>query len=256
MIKCFVSSKWTLGSEIVICLFAVATCAQSNPSKPPLQSDRSPRVYEDDEIKIPIPDGWAIAKGDHPGVEPYRINGGIAVGSAVENAPKKVLLEKGQYILALAYETMHASGVEGGRFIEMLRIPWLDPDEAWDCSLQFMHIPQPASRKLMFISLLFPTGDPKVREKCGIEKDLGEWTNAGGSKEFVGEYRWFAGYLTTQGGWFFESEGNCQEKTYSLTSKATEPEDLPDRNDRTLKQIINEAIDIVDSIEYKRCAPL
>jgi hypothetical protein len=216
-----------------------------------------PKVYEDDEVKILIPAGWAISTRAHPAVEPYTINGMIAGGSSVLEAEGKLLVEKNGYTLAVAYHTGHASGIIGGRFIEMLRIPWLDPDQAWTCSLHFGGIPQPASRTLMFMNLTFDTGDSKVRGSCGIQKGLGYWTDEGGNKSFVGERRWFAGYFTTaDGGWFFQSDGvGCGEKAYTFTSQAKTPDELPVVGDPSLKKIIDEAIDIVDSIHYKRCAP-
>jgi hypothetical protein len=63
--------------------------------------------------------------------------------------------------------------------------------------------------------------------------------------------------LIGSGGFFFASEGeDCGEKPYTLTFPATAPEQLPaadDRKlktkDRKLKQIIQEAIDLVDSID-------
>jgi hypothetical protein len=73
----------------------------------------------------------------------------------------------------------------------------------------------------------------------------------------VGYQRWFAANFTSaSGGWFFASDGSgCGDKVYTLTSKAKTPEELPDPNDPNLKKTIAEAIDIVDSIQYKRCPP-
>jgi|SRR6516164_1614240 hypothetical protein len=204
----------------------------------------SPEVYEDDEVKITIPAGWKIATSDHPAVTRQAKSG-------------QLLLEKNGYTLALSYHTEQASGIIGGRFIEVLRIPWLSVDEAWDCSLHLGSNPQPASRTLMFVNIFFPTGDPEVREKCGIKKPLSYWTDEGGTRQIVGESRWFAGSFTTaDGGWFFESDGtNCGKKAYTLTSKARTPEELPVVGDSDLKKIVTEAINIVDAIHYKRCPP-
>jgi hypothetical protein len=193
-----------------------------------------PKFYEDDEIKVQIPEGWIIS-----------------------SAEGKISLAKNGYTLGLAYHTGHASGGDSGRFIEMLTIPWLQIDDAWTCSLYLGQRPQPASRALMLINLTFNTDDTKVRTNCGIPKDLGYWTDDGNQKTLVGDRRWFAAYFTTaSGGWFFLSDGSgCVDKAYTLTSKATTPEELPDPNDPNLKKIIAEAIDIVDSIHYKRCPP-
>jgi hypothetical protein len=249
---------------VVTCGFLTKAYSQTPSAKSkPTQEHRlpaktmSPTVYEDDEVKIPIPAGWVRSTRAHPAVGPYKIHGQIAAGSAVLQAKGRLLLEKNGYILALAYHTEHASGIRGGRFIEMLRIPWLDPDQAWTCSLHFRTIPQPASRTLMFMNLTFESGFSRVRESCGFEKNLGYWTNVGGRKRYVGERRWFAGYFTTSDrGWFFQSDGvDCGEKAYTLSSEAETPDELPVVGNRILVEIIEEAIDIVDSIQYKRCAP-
>jgi len=243
---------------IAVLVLGVVTCGLALnsdgqvPSAKPRKSETetaqerptSPKVFEDDEVKIPIPAGWMIARGDHPAV-------------AIAGAKGELLLSRNNYTLALAYDTEQVSGIIGGRFIEVLRIPWLDTGDAWDCSLLLGSYPQPASRTLMFINTFFPTGSPEVREKCGIKKALSYWTNEGGTKQIVGEQRWFAGSFTTaEGGWFFQSDGtNCGQKAYTLTSKAKTPEELPLPDDADLRKTITEAIDIVNSIHYKRCPP-
>jgi hypothetical protein len=204
----------------------------------------STKVHEDDEVKIPIPAGWMIATGDHPAV-------------AINDAKGQLLLSRTNYTLALAYDTQQVSGIIGGRFIEIFTIPWLGADEAWDCSLHLSSSPQPASRALMFLNVIFRTDDPEVRGKCGIQKALGYWTNKGGAKQTVGEQRWFGGFFTTAGGGrFFQSVGTgCGQKAYTLTSKAKTPDELPLPDDQDLRKTIAEAIDIVNSIHYKRCPP-
>ena len=204
----------------------------------------SPKVYEDDEVKIPIPPGWTTATAGYPAV-------------AITGAKGELLLSRNNYTLALAYDAEQASGIIGGRFIEIFRIPWLGADDAWDCSLHLSEHTQPASRTLMFMNIIFRTDDPEVREKCGIKKPLSYWKNEGGTRQIVGEQRWFAGSFTTaEGGWFLQSDGtNCGQKAYTLTSKAKAPEELPVVGDPELKKTVTEAIDIVDSIHYKRCAP-
>jgi len=238
---------------VVTCGLAVEMQAQTQSVKSDANAERSSqmsrmpaRVYEDDEIKVVIPAGWTISSGDRSAAQSASIGG-----------DHRLLLVNNRYTLELAYDTDHASGVNGGRFIEAFTIPWLDEDDAWDCSLHIRGKPQPVNRALMFMNLILDSGDASVREKCGIQKDLGYWTENGGTKIFVGERRWFGGYFTTAAqSWFFESRGDdCGEKAYTLTSKAKTPDELPDENDSGLKKIINEAITIVDSIHYKRCPP-
>jgi hypothetical protein len=220
-------------------------------------------VYEDKEIRVVIPSGWsvvpesAIKRPDGPA---------MSLGNSVSQGAGKLILETSRYTLGIAYNTSHASGVEGGRFIEAFNIPWPGIDDAWTCSGQLREYPQPASRHLIFINLIVETGDEKVRENCAIQKELGSWREKDGQKEKeydYGDRRWFGGYFTTEyGGYFFggDSDG-CGLKAYTLTSQATTPDGLPiadipnQDNNHELEKTIQEAIDIVNSIQYKRCAP-
>jgi len=226
--------------------------AQALPAKAPAQNSNAvhavPMIFEDDEIKLRIPAGWKIERSD-PSLQ---WNSPSDESSPLPHLGALLLIKQG-YRLSLAYDTGHASGVLGGRFIEAFSIPWLDVDDAWQCSLYLQQVPQPASRELIFLNLTFDTGLPEVREKCGIAKDLGYWSG----NQVVGEQRWFGGYFTTEGGgWFFDSQGKiCGVKTYTLTKLAKTPEELPDMNDPELKRIIEESIDLVDAIRYKRCPP-
>jgi hypothetical protein len=216
-----------------------------------------PSVYEDDEVRITIPPGWHRATGKYPSLEPYLANGEVVVGNSVFQANGRLLLQKEGYTLALAYRTQHASGVEGGRFIEAFHIPWLNPDQAGvSCSSALTYVAQPASRTLLFQNILISTDVPDVRTKCGIPNNLGEWVGDGLKKRFIGERRWYAGYFTSFKGYFFdESSEPCGPKLYSLTSAAKIPSQLPTVEDSQREQIVQQAIDIVDSIQYKRCAP-
>lgn len=96
-----------------------------------------------------------------------------------------------------------------------------------------------------------------MQEKCGIPKPLGSWVQNGAVQDLVYD-RWFAGYFTTaRGGWFFESDGaGCGEKAYTLVSSARTPEELPVEREVKLRKMISSAIDVVNSIHYKRCAPI
>jgi hypothetical protein len=207
---------------------------------------KSLKIYEDSEIKVRIPAGWS--RLDNP---KEKSHGGT------------LLLEKPGFTLSLAYHTGHASGIEGGRFIEIFDIPWPGVDDGWTCSGYLREEPWPASRHLVFINLIVESGDPRVRENCGIQKDLGSWIEKDGQKEYDGDQRWFGGYFRTEyGGYFFGSDNDgCGLKAYALTSQAGTPDRLPiadipnQDNNPALKRTIQEAIDIVNSIHYKRCKP-
>jgi hypothetical protein len=182
---------------------------------------------------------------------------GTSLGNSVTGGDGRLLLEKGGYTLGIAYNTSHASGVEGGRFIEIFNIPWPNVDDGWTCSLYLGGYVQPASRVLTFTNLTVDSGDAKVRENCGIRRSLGHWTEKDGARSFEGERRWFGGYFTTaEGGFFFDSNGEgCCQKAYTMTFQASKPDQLPVVGSSGLKKMIQESIDIVDSIHYKRCPP-
>jgi hypothetical protein len=230
-------------------VLAGRTVAQVQPQiRPTVQ--KSPNTYEDREIQVKIPAGWRTL----PSPQTSRRD-------AVD-APGRLSLEKNGYKLSLGYHVGHASGIIGGRFIEAFDLNWPGLDDPWTCSAYLTEYPQPASRKLIFINLVVDTGDPRVRENCAIRKNLGTWTEKEGVKQYLGEKRWFGGYFRpTEGGYFFGGNNDdCQFKAYTLTSEAKAPDELPDAGNPVLQVpdlqgIIQEAIDIVNSIHYKRCPP-
>lgn len=208
---------------------------------------KSLKAYEDSEIKVRIPTGWSILLSPKD--------------KAHEGT---LLLEKPGYTLSLAYHTGHASGIVGGRFIEIFNIAWPGLDDAWTCSGYLREEPWPASRHLIFVNVIVETGDPKVRENCGIHEELGSWSEKDRQKEYdYGDRRWFGGYFRTEHGGYFVGgdENGCGMKAYTLTSQAATPDQLPiaeipnQNNNPALEKIIQEAIDIVNSIQYKRCRP-
>jgi hypothetical protein len=220
---------------LLIAVISGHTSAQSSPTR-----DRSkPEIYEDDDVNIAIPVGWSRSVPKHP--------------------EGQLFLEKNGYTLALIYRAGHASGITGGRFIEALKIPWLNVDDAWTCSTVLKDFPQPASRTLLFKNILINTADPHVRKQCGIPKDLSQEVSLPNGGKVSEGNRWFAGYFTSAvGGFFFEESdprSGCLSKLYTLTSPAQKPEQLPLPQDANLRRTVQESIDIVDSIQYKRCAP-
>jgi hypothetical protein len=194
------------------------------------------KIYEDDQFRIAVPSGWTVGNLDRPG-ERYP-----TAGPSIPYPGTGLVLTKQGYTLALAHSAGHAS--PNGRFGEVFRMPWL-PDVADEgaCGRYLREVAEPVDRKLIFINLVFAIDDSLGLKTCNIRGDEAS--------------RWFVGYFaTTQGNWFFGSDGaDCAEKAYTLTSGATNPTELPNRDDPTLRKIRSEAIDIVASIHYKRCAP-
>lgn len=145
-------------------------------------SQKATKVFEDSEVKIVIPGGWSIVAGQQNG---------------------RLILEKRDYRLLLAYDTGHAGPVESGRFLEAFDLPWPDIDDGSTCSLYFDKNALPASRVLVFKTLIVDTSKTDVQKNCGIPKDLGHSTEEGDVRDLNGERRWFGGYFTTAGGGVF-----------------------------------------------------
>jgi len=232
---------------VVIPTCARAQSVESKHRGDSVVAEKSRKTYEDSEIKVAIPGGWSI------------------LSSPKDKAHEgRLLLEKSGYTLSLAYHTGQASGIVGGRFIEIFAIPWPGVDDQWTCSGYLREDPWPANRHLIFVNVIVETGDARVRENCGIQKELGSWITKDGQKEYdLGDRRWFGGYFRAECGGYFFGGGNdgCGQKAYTLTSQATRPErlpiaDIPNQNNNPgLEKIIQEAIDIVNSIHYTRCKP-
>jgi len=241
-------------------LFATAVSGGQTSAHAAKEQEKA-QVHEDHVVRIVIPAGWSRVLRKAPDLDSHRVGGAGSVSNSVayEPVPKedgRLVLQKDGYTLAIGDKWGHASGAVGGRFIEAFDIPWLDADQAVGCGGLLREVAQPADQTLIFQNLILDTGVPEVRTRCGIPKDLSEWVGEGAERRVIGEQRWFGGYFTTGVGWFFdEQEANCQAKLYTLTSGAKTPAELPAVGDARLKQIIRQAIEIVDSIHYKRCAP-
>lgn len=217
------------------------------PRTPPEAKDQSSQsrpsgsIYEDEEVRVRIPQGWKILKVGSPD-DPLVAHPPSVAGTFIPSPGKGILLGSRGYTLTLAYVTGHASPIAGGRFPEVFTIPW--PSDVWACGDSLRTSPLRSTGNLHFFSLLLDNPSREARELCGLP-----------NVPFVN--RWFAGYFSPmQGQRYFPSIGpDCPEKAYTLTTKAKTPRELPDASDAVLKRVINEAIGIVASIHYKRCSP-
>ena len=134
-----------------VCALVVALTVPMHGGKGASRDSKTRRVYEDSEVRIAIPTGWSIVPKDE-----LSRNGGVgaSLGNSVSGADGKVVLEKGDYVLGITYHTDHASGIEGGRFIEIFNIPWPHIEDPWTCSLYLRGSVYPANRILTFTSLV------------------------------------------------------------------------------------------------------
>jgi len=120
---------------------------------------------------------------------------------------------------------------------------------------QLERVPQPATRDLMLINLYLRTDDEKTRAECELDKDL----TLRDSKGPYDSRRWLGGFFTADGGYFIDDAKACDEgmeKSYTLTSTGKAAGQLPVQRDRTLRDAVYGAIDIIRSIHYKQCPPI
>lgn len=239
---------------------AQSTAAVSIPSRVPRQrhNHAPPSFFENAEIGIHIPPGWSVSVPDYDPYSKTQFPSMTAFNALAGLDPRSgLILTKNGYTLALAYETGHTSGVEGGRFEEEFRMPWIEDDQGSECSLHFKTSQHPVDGALIFTDLILDPSNPDVRKVCVLPENFANKANGKGSKRLMGKHRWFAGsFSTATQGWFMDSSNPyCADKAYALTSPATTPNELPLAEDPALKNIVNEAIGIVGSIRYKRCAP-
>ncbi len=250
------SAMTLLKAAALLLAFASAGIVSSAQTAKGAASELSkPRMFKDDEVRIPIPAGWKRTYQFSPsthnsfqGFENDKPHTFPITGT--------LLLEKDGYTLTLAYATGQASGIMGGRSIEVFNIPWSiePPGDLWSCADSFEHVPQPASRTLLFENLIVDTTQPHIREDCAVADLTNPAPNAAGVRS-TGAQRWFGGYFTTFGGYFFgewPGDDHLYERSYCLTTSAKTINDLPMQDNAHLAEIIQQAIDIVDSITYKK----
>jgi hypothetical protein len=210
-------------------------------------SRNSTDVFEDSQIRMEIPRSWKIMRTTYSADDPRMPSPPAVPQTLIPSPGNGVLLQKETYTLTLVYGPgHHASGIVGGRFIEVFHVPWLqDVSDSWACGGYLHQTTQPVNKRLKLVNLVFDHPSREAIRQCQLP--------AG----FENESRWFAAYFTTAPGeWFFASKGSdCGDSAYTLTSAAQRPSELPQTSDGALKKVINEVIGGVASIHYKRCPP-
>ncbi len=230
-------------SALLIPLAFATAAAQAQTAKRAPSASPGTNVFEDDEVRVPIPAGWKRTLQLSPSTRQYPSQGTL-------------LLEKDGYTLTLAYVTGQASGIIGGRIIEEFGIPWsTEPKgDQWACAGSFAHVPQAADRTLIFENLIVDTTLANTREACAV-RDLTDPSLNSSQERYTGGQRWFGGYFTPDGGYFFgdwPGDSTIYSRSYSLTTSAQTVDKLPSPDNPHLAEIIQQAIDIVDSIQYKK----
>ena len=220
---------------------------------------QSQSTYEDDRIRVSIPDGWILSK-------PTGTVTSVAGVSKTRTVPG-ALLTNGKYKLFLLTHHGQASGVQGGRFGEISPYvsPWLDTNSS--CA-SYIHPEQTKiTAKLSRVDNFYDTAHPTIQftapkrpQKCGAPSAAGVF--------------WYGSYFqqtcpavaegpedTDCGGYFLyfpDLKGKRANKmdasvemTFSLTYDTTNPTLVPRQGDADLQKMLDEASAIVKSITYK-----
>jgi hypothetical protein len=256
--------KW-LGFAAVLASFAslaaVVSRAQSqnqqgaaSPAAP-----QTPNVYEDDRIRVSIPDGWTLSK-------PTATLTTVAGASETQTVPGAVLT-KGKYKLYLLTHHGQASGAPGGRFGEITPYvaPWFDAGSTCDW---YLHTEAArVTTQLSRVDNYYDTAHPTVQVPEDEQpQDCGEPSAAG--------VFWYGSFFqqtcpavaktpedTDCGGYFIyypdlvgkhvDNMDASAEMTFSLAYDTTDPTASPRQGDTNLQKMLEEASAIVNSITYK-----
>jgi hypothetical protein len=224
-----------------------------------MKSTTPQSVFEDDRIRVEIPAGWSVqpATEQVSGDKPFEL-------------PIGALLTKGKYRLYLLSHQEQASGIEGGRFSEVVQYisPWINISESpWlPCPSEIQGSEAVTDNKLTRQDLYFDTAhaSKKALADCGnpsvkgtlwygsyfVETCHGKDTpHACGS--FFLTYQDLSGkspQLRTVNG---STTSNEWQMVYAMTSDTKTPDTLPMKNDSGLLAVLREASGIVGSILYK-----
>jgi len=258
-----IARKW-LGSVAALAAIASLACIasraqQQNPPATAPASAQSPNVYEDDRIRVSIPDGWTLAKPTGT----FSTVAGISSAQIVPGA----LLTNGKYKLYLLTHHGQASGVQGGRFGEISAYvaPWLDTNST--CVWYLHPETRKVTAKLSRVDNYYDTAHPAVQVTedqrpvdCGAPSAPGVF--------------WYGSYFqqtcpalaktpedTDCGGYFLfypdligkhaDNMDASAEMTFSLSYDTTDPTASPRQGDADLQKMLDEASAIVKSITYK-----
>ena len=130
----------------------------SSPNSP-AQAGR--HIFEDDRIRVEIPAGWSI----HTAIEHVR-------GDKPFELPIGALLTKGKYRIYLLTHKQQASGIEGGRFSEVVNYvsPWIDMSESpWLPCPSELHAEESSGKTLAREDFYFDTKHASAKDlsDCG-----------------------------------------------------------------------------------------
>jgi hypothetical protein len=243
----------------VAALFLLVSLIISQRTECQIKSREPQPVFEDDRIRVEIPAGWSVQTAtEHvSGDKPFEL-------------PIGALLTKGKYRLYLLSHQQQASGIEGGRFSEVVQYvsPWIDMSELpWlSCPTEMPGSEVVTHTKLTREDFYFNTAhaNKKALADCGNPRIKGTlWYGSYFVETCVGKNTPFA-----CGGFFLTYEdlsgsqpqprtvngvtaSDESQMVYAITFDTKTPDTLPRKGDPSLRAVLKEAHGIVGSIVYK-----
>ncbi len=236
---------------LVLVLAVVTSATVSQVAECQVERSSHYPMFEDDRIRVAVPRGWSVQDAtEHVG------------GNKPFDRTIGALLTKGNYRLYLLTHKGQASGIEGGRFSEVVEYvsPWIDMSEGpWlPCPFEIQGSAAVTGTKLTRKDLYFDTAHAS-------KKSLADCGNAN-----VKGTLWYGSYFvetcrekdTPRGcDGFFLTYKDLSGKppramedwqmVYTISFDTNSPDTLPTRGDPVLRAVLREANRIVGSIAYK-----
>ena len=224
-----------------------------------MKSTTPQSVFEDDRIRVEIPAGWSVQPAtEHvSGDKPFEL-------------PIGALLTKGKYRLYLLSHQEQSSGIEGGRFSEVVQYiaPWIDMSESpWlPCPSEIQGSGAVTDNKLTRQDLYFDTahatkkaladcGNPSVNGTLWYGSYFVETCHGKDTPRACGSFFLIYEDLSGKNPQPRTVNGSTRSKewqmVYAMTLDTKTPNALPMKNDPGLLAVLREASVIVGSIVYK-----
>ncbi len=206
----------------------------------------SAQSYEDDRIQVQSPAGWRVQQVLQ-----------TATGDKTFRTPIGGVLTRGRYRVYLLTHYGQTSGIEGGRFSDILRYvaPWMKVGDPWGCIDRLSTSVTPVTNDLSRVDLALDSRRG-FRDKNTDCTDLHSRVQAP---------IWFGSYFsqpasasTSHGGYFLPFplakrviDSPDTQMAFTATINTANAETLPLMNDRELNEFLRQASNLVSSITYK-----
>ncbi len=180
-----------------------------------------PGVYEDEVIKLAYPEGWKKQEVAQP--------------------VKTAILNKKNYTVVVATNYLTAGNIDPGQLAELVStvVPWLPLENATECMKYLTDETKTVNGNVKLHNLYFSTGSASadVKKKCGNPS--------------MGGVLWYGSYFE-QNGEYFIGPDLTRQIFAAVVYHADSADKLPYKGDANLATILNEAVEMIKNIEYKK----